>query len=249
MGARLLGRKVLITGGTSGIGLASAVLFASEGANVLATGSSARSVAQAQDFHPNVTFVESDARELSAVDGLIGRFTRDMGGIDVLFLNAGVLKGAPIAGLTEADFDESIRVNLRGPWLMLRAAWPQLREGASVIVNTSIANRKGAAGLGVYAASKAATRALVRVAVAELGAKGVRINAISPGPTITPIFKKSGVPADHLAEMARSIASKIPLGRLAATEEIARAALFLASDESSFVHGAELVVDGGMSQV
>ena len=190
----------------------------------------------------------SDVGDAEQTRRLFDEVGRAHGGIDVLFLNAGIVRNGRLADLPEDTFDEVMRVNLRGTWLALKYASPLLRAGGAVVINTSVANRLGVAGGGAYAASKAALRSLVRTAAAELLGRDVRVNAISPGPTDTPVYAKQGWPADMVPEVRRSVAAMVPLGRMAAPEEIARAVLFLACGAtSSFMTGEELAVNGGLS--
>jgi NAD(P)-dependent dehydrogenase (short-subunit alcohol dehydrogenase family) len=250
MSERLAGQLAIITGGTSGIGLATAQLFIAEGARVIATGPTSESAAKGRvALAGALAVVASDAANAADVKTLFEGAARDYGSIDVLFLNAGILRAASLVEQSEASFDEVLNVDLRGPWLALRAAIPHLAKGAKVIVNTSVANERGWPGLGAYGAAKAGLRSLVRTATAELASAGIRVNAISPGPTATPIFGKIGLPPEAAAQAAQAMVPHIPLGRLGRPSEIAEAVLFLASDASSFVVGTELVVDGGLSQV
>jgi NAD(P)-dependent dehydrogenase (short-subunit alcohol dehydrogenase family) len=250
MTRRLEGKVALITGGTSGIGLAAAQLFHNEGAKVVVTGTTDASVAQAQDRLPaGILAVRSDTTVRSEVDALVAQIRQDIGPINVAFLNAGILLGAGLADGSEADFDKVMEVDLKGPWMVLQALIPNLAPGASVVMNTSVANARGWPGLGAYGAAKAGLRSLVRTAAAELAPRGVRVNAVSPGPTMTPIFGRTGASPEQAQAAADSMIPLIPLGRLGRADEVAQAALFLASDDASFVVGAELVVDGGLSQV
>lgn len=250
MSSRLAGKVALVTGGTSGIGLATARLFMAEGARVVVTGSSPDSVAKAREVLPGATWVRvSDTSSPDDVRKLLQDIRVELGPVDVAFLNAGILRAGSLELGTEADFDDVIKVDLKGPWLTLRELIPLLAQGASVIVNTSVANERGWAGLGAYSAAKAGLRALVRTATAELAPRGIRVNAVSPGPTWTPIFGRNGATAEQAEAAAQGLVPRIPLGRLGKAEEVAKAVLFLASDDASFVVGAELVVDGGLSQV
>ncbi len=245
---KLRGKIAVITGGTSGIGMATARRFAQEGATVVVTGTSDASVAAARDaLGPAVHAVRSDAGDAADVQLLFQAIGREHGGIDVLFVNAGIVRNGRLAELDESVFDEVIRVNLRGAFLALKYAAPLLRAGGAVVVNTSVANRLGIPGGGAYAASKAALRSLVRTAAAELLAQNIRVNAISPGPTDTPVYGKQGLPAAAIPEVRRHLAALVPQRRLAAPEEIAAAVLFLASADASFMTGEELAVNGGLS--
>jgi NAD(P)-dependent dehydrogenase (short-subunit alcohol dehydrogenase family) len=250
MTKRLENKFALITGGTSGIGLAAAQLFHREGARVLVTGSSPRSIDAVRVTLRGVAdVVQSDAGNPQQISELFEHVAREFGGLDVLFLNAGVIGGGPLASLDEASFDTVFRINVKGPFFALKAAIPLLRPGGAVVLNTSINGQLGMLGTSVYAASKAALRSLARTAAAELAERSVRVNALSPGPTDTGIIEKMGRSAEINASIKSALVARIPQRRLGTSEEIARAALFLASDDSSFMTGEEIVVDGGMTRV
>ena len=247
---KLENKVAVITGGTSGIGLATAKLFAAEGARVFVTGRRAETVRALRDeLGPNIEVVLADAASGSEMQAVIAHAAAASGGIDVLFLNAGMVRPGPIAQMDEATFDRTMAVNLKGPWLTLKAAIPHLRRGGAVVLNTSVANEAGPAGLSAYAASKAGLRSLARTASAELLERGVRVNAVSPGPIDTPIYDKLGLPPEHAAGVKQRMLDAVPMGRMGTSEEVARAVLFLACEDSSFVVGAELVLDGGASQL
>ncbi len=208
---KLSGKIAVITGGTSGIGMATARRFAAEGATLIVTGSSDASVAAARDaLGAAVRVVRSDAGDAAETERLTQTIGREHGGIDVLFLNAGIVRNGRLADLDESVFDEVMRVNLKGTFLALKYAVPLLRAGGAVVVNTSVANRLGVPGAGAYAASKAALRSLVRTAAAELLPQNVRVNAISPGPTDTPVYGKQGLPAAAVPEVRRHLAGHGP---------------------------------------
>jgi len=243
---KLSGKVAVVTGGTTGIGLATARLFAAEGAKVIATGRNPETLAAARKELSRVAeVVQSDAGDPAQVRRLFEEVGRAQGRIDVLFLNAGIAKFAPLADSTEELFDETIQVNLKGPFVALPAALPFLRKGASVIVNTTVGTERALANTAVYSASKAALAALVRGAAVELAARGVRVNAVRPGPIKTPILGKLGMTAEAGEAFARGVAERVPLGRFGTADEVARAALFLASEDAAFVTGHELSVDGG----
>ncbi|WP_437304388.1 SDR family oxidoreductase [Sorangium sp. So ce388] len=249
MQKKLEGKVALITGGTSGIGLAAAKLFHAEGARVIATGRNSATLDAARAvLHPEIELLQSDSGDGAAIAALFAHVGERHGRLDVLFLNAGILRGGTIAAQPEADFDEVFRVNVKGPWLALKAATPLLRRGGAVVLNASINAHLGMAGASAYAASKAAVRSLARTAASELASAGVRVNVLSPGPTDTGIIEKTQ-PRDQVAAVHASLTERILLKRLGSSEEIARAALFLASDDSSFMTGEEIVVDGGMTRV
>jgi NAD(P)-dependent dehydrogenase (short-subunit alcohol dehydrogenase family) len=247
---KLQNKVALITGGTTGIGLATAKRFAEEGARVVVTGRNPETLAAARgELDGQVEVLESDAADESQIADLFKTIAARHGHLDVLFLNAGIALLAPLPAAQLADFDSMWKVNVRGPWLALRYALPLLSEGAAVIVNTSVVNRKGMPGTAAYAATKAALRAIVRVAAAELASRKVRVNAISPGPIDTPILDKSGLPAPAIADFRNGVAGRVPLARFGTADEVASAAVFLASGESSFISGSEIAVDGGFAQV
>ena len=193
--------------------------------------------------------VLSDAGVTADIEKLAADFAAKGTGVDVIFVNAGIAKLGPIADLDEATFDATFRINVRGPWLMLKHFAPLMRRGGSIVFNTSINNQLGMPGTSVYGASKAALRSLVRVAANELAAAGIRVNAVSPGPTDTALYDKLGFTPDVVKGFAETLIAQIPLKRFGRPEEIAKAALFLASDDSSFMTGEEIVLDGGMTRV
>jgi NAD(P)-dependent dehydrogenase (short-subunit alcohol dehydrogenase family) len=247
---KLEGRVALITGGTTGIGLASAKRFAAEGAQVVVTGRNPETLAVARrELNGTVEVIESDAGDEREIGALFETIARKHKRLDVLFLNAGIAKFAPLPDAPVADFDAMWALNVRGPWLALKKALPLLSEGAAVIVNTSVAGRKGMPGTAAYAATKAALRAVVRASAAELAARKVRVNAVSPGPIETPIFGKIGLSAEALSDFQRDVPTRVPLGRFGTADEVANVAVFLASEEASFITGSEIEVDGGFAQV
>ncbi|AKU95127.1 3-oxoacyl-[acyl-carrier protein] reductase [Labilithrix luteola] len=242
---KLENKTVLITGGTTGIGFEAAKLFALEGAKVTVTGSNPATLDHARSALDGIAdVIASDAGVSADIEKLAREIQAKYGALDVLFLNAGITRYGLITSMDEAALDESFRVNFKGPWLALKHFTPIMRRGGSVVFNTSCTNQQGTPYTSVYAATKAALRSLARTAAAELAESGIRVNALSPGPTDTPIHAKSGI-----GDAVRSVISRIPLKRLGTAEEMAKAALFLASDDSSFMTGEEIVVDGGMTRV
>lgn len=193
--------------------------------------------------------IRSDAADPAAIDALVADVQARFGRIDVLFLNAGVAYFAPLEAQTRAGFQQMLDVNVLGPYFTLQAALPLLSKGASVIFNTSVVNQKGMPATSAYAATKAALRVITRSLAAELVARGIRVNAVSPGPISTPIFGKTGMPAEQIEAFAEQTQSAVPLGRFGEPAEVANAALFLGSDQASFITGVELAVDGGLAQV
>jgi len=247
--SKLQNKVVLVTGGTTGIGLAAAKTFAAEGAQVFVTGTNPASLdAARQELAGVAEVIASDAGKASDVGALARRFA-DSGGLDVLMLNAGIAKFGAIASMDEQTFDDTLRINVKGPWLALKHFSDVLRPGGAVVVTSSVNNQLGMLGSAAYAASKAAVRSLVRVAAAELAARNIRVNAVSPGPIETPLYGKLGFGAQQLQGMARDLVAQVPLRRFGTSEEVAKAALFLASSDSSYMTGEEIVLDGGMTRV
>jgi NAD(P)-dependent dehydrogenase (short-subunit alcohol dehydrogenase family) len=242
---KLEGKVAVITGATSGMALASAKLFAEEGAYVFITGRrQAQLDAAVKEIGKNVTGVQGDAGNLADLDRLYQTVKTTKGHIDIVFASAGVGElDKPLGSVTEQGFDDTFNVNVRGTLFTVQKALPFIRDGGSIILNGSIAGVKGFPGASVYSASKAAVRSFARTWTAELKARKIRVNVISPGSIDTAIFEK--VPGE-VKEFFRSL---IPMGRLGESREIATAALFLASSDSSFITGIELFVDGGMAQV
>ena len=245
---KLQGKVAVITGGTTGIGLATAKLFVKEGAYVFITGRRQKELDEAvKAIGTNVTGVQGDIAKLADLDRLYeavankGRI--DKGRIDVVFANAGVAEFAPLGKITEEHFDKLFDINVKGTLFTVQKALPLLNDGGSIILNGSVASVKGTPAFGVYGATKAALRSFVRTWTSDLKGRHIRSNVISPGPTDTPVI--DGQPADAIAR----IVSTIPMGRMGKADEIAKAALFLASDDSSFVTGIELFVDGGRGQI
>jgi NAD(P)-dependent dehydrogenase (short-subunit alcohol dehydrogenase family) len=240
---KLQGKLTVITGGTTGIGLATAKLFIEEGAYVFITGRRQKELDEAvKAIGNNVTGVQGDIAKLTDLDRLFDAVAAK-GRIDVIFANAGVAEFAPFGKITEEHFDKLFDTNVKGTLFTVQKALPLLNDGGSIILNGSVGSVKGTPAFGVYGATKAALRSFVRTWTSDLKDRHIRSNVVSPGPTDTPIV--DGQPADAIAR----IVSTIPMGRMGEPEEIAKAALFLASDDSSFVTGIELFVDGGRGQV
>jgi len=240
---KLQGKTAVITGGTTGIGLATAKLFVSEGAYVFITGRRQKELDEAvKDIGSNVTGVQGDVANLADLDRLY-ETVGAKGRIDIVFANAGVAGVSPLEKITEKHFDDIFNINVRGALFTVQKALPLLNDGGSIILTGSVASAKGTPGLGTYGASKAAVRNFVRAWTVELKDRGIRSNVLSPGPTDTPIMY--GQPEDVVAKMVASI----PMGRIGQADEIAKAALYLASGDSSFVSGIELFVDGGRAQI
>jgi NAD(P)-dependent dehydrogenase (short-subunit alcohol dehydrogenase family) len=241
---KLQGKVAVITGGTEGIGLATATLFAKEDAYVFITGRRQKQLDEAvRTIGRNVSGVQGDVAKLADLDRLYKTVAEVKGRVDIVFANAGVGEFAPLGGISEEHFDKLFNLNVRGALFTVQKALPLMNKGGSIILNGSVASIKGTPAFGVYAASKAAVRSFVRTWTSDLKERGIRANVVSPGPTDTPLLNRQ--PPDVLAR----IVSTIPMGRMGQPDEIAKAALFLASDDSSFVTGIELFVDGGRAQV
>lgn len=247
---KLHGKIALITGGTTGIGLATANLFHAEGAKVFVTGRNEKTLAEAKSALPkDVTIIKSDAGSLSDIDHLLAELKKSAGKIDILFLNAGIAAMKPFEATSEEDYDDMLRINLKGPFFTIQKALPLLGKGSSVILTSSIAGHKGFAMMAAYSASKAAVKSLGGTLGAYLGDRGIRVNTISPGPITTPIYGKSGLPKEALDDMGASITQTVPMHRFGNPEEIAKTALFLASEDSSYLNASDIVVDGGYLSV
>jgi NAD(P)-dependent dehydrogenase (short-subunit alcohol dehydrogenase family) len=245
---RLEKKVAVITGGISGMGLATAKLFVQEGATVVATARTEDRLQESKVFeNEGIHLMKADVSNKEDLQELFKKVSEKFGKVDILFANAGVAKFAPIEQLADEIVDETIEVNIKGVYNAVKFASPYFAEGASVIFNTSATNTKGLEGGAMYAASKAAVRSLARSLSAEFKNRKIRVNAVSPGPIATPLWGKSGLPAEHMEGFSKEVLKSIPAGRFGNSEEIAKAALFLASDDSSFVVGEELVVDGGYS--
>lgn len=243
---RLSNKIALVTGGTSGIGLASATLFAAEGAQVVITGRRQAELDAAVASIPGAVGFQVDSAKLDDLDRLFGAIRERFGHLDVLLANAGGGALMPLAEITEAHFDDTFDRNVKGVLFTVQKALPLLADNASIILTGSTAAAKSTAGFSVYSASKAAVHALTRNWIAEFKGRNLRINTLVPGPTATAGLKGlAGPDAEQQQALLDQFALGVPLGRVGAPEEVARAALFLASDEASFVTGSELFVDGG----
>jgi NAD(P)-dependent dehydrogenase (short-subunit alcohol dehydrogenase family) len=243
---RLNGKTALITGGSSGIGLATARLFVAEGARVAITGRNQPSLdAAVRELGPNALPIRIDLREISSIDRAVAEVVAAFGSLDIVFANAGIGRPTPVGETSFDTFQDIITTNLTSVFFTVQAAAPHLREGASIILNGSVHAALGVPGYSAYAATKGAVRSMTRVLAAEFAPKGIRVNQVTPGGTQTAIWNPLAPDADAMAELERRIGNTIPLGRMGRPEEVAAAALFLASADSSNIMGAEIVVDGG----
>ena len=247
---RLEGKVAVVTGGNSGIGLASAKRFLDEGARVAIAGRSQKTLDEAQKYLGNGTLaVQTDVAKLADLDKLYAAVSKKLGKIDILFVNAGVANFAPFADTTEQVYDTNFDINAKGAFFTIQKAIPFLNDGASIILNTSVAGQKGFGTAGSYAATKAALRSFARTAASELVGRNIRVNTVAPGPIETPIFGRTGLDKAAIDEMAQGFVSMVPMKRLGQPEEVAGAVAFLASSDSSYITGVEINVDGGMGQV
>ena len=247
---RLEGKITLITGGNSGIGLATAKQFVNEGAYVFITGRrDAELAAAVKEIGRNVTGVQGDVSNLGDLDRLFAQIKREKGKLDIVFANAGVAKFAPFGTITEEFYDSIFDINVKGLLFTVQKALPLLPDGASIILNASVVGSKGLPTNSVYSATKAAVRSFARTWTTDLKDRRIRVNAVSPGPIETPGLSGLLASSEAGEQRLKMISNNVPLGRLGTPDEIAKAVVFLASDDSSYVTGAELFVDGGFAQV
>jgi NAD(P)-dependent dehydrogenase (short-subunit alcohol dehydrogenase family) len=250
MAKRFEGKTVAITGGNSGIGLATAKLFHAEGAKVAISGRDQKTLDEAvKAIGGDTLAVKADVSKLDEIDKFFTQVAEKFGKIDALFANAGIAKFAPVADSNEKLFDETFDTNVKGLYFTLQKSLPHLKDNAGIVLNSSVVNSKGTAQGSVYAATKAAVRSLARTFASELVDRGIRVNVVSPGPISTPIFGRTGLPQAAVDEFIAAIKSAVPMKRLGTPEEVGNAVLFLASPEASYITGVDLNVDGGMGQV
>lgn len=247
---RLKGKRALITGGTSGIGLETAKQFINEGARVAITGRNPATLESARnELHSDVVIIPSDASNVAAQKQVVNAVQEAFGGLDVLFVNAGIAELKPVEQWDEDAFDRSFAINLKGPYFLIQALLPVFANPTSIVLNASVNAHIGMPNTSVYAATKAAMLSLVRTLSGELISRGIRLNAISPGPISTPLYGKLGLSKEDLTSVAASIQSQVPAGRFGTPAEIAHAVVYLASDESAFTVGSDLMIDGGLGNL
>jgi NAD(P)-dependent dehydrogenase (short-subunit alcohol dehydrogenase family) len=247
---KLDGKVAVITGGTSGIGLATAQRFVAEGAQVFITGRRQTELDKAvKTIGKNVTGVQGDVAKLADLDRLYATVKQKAGHIDIVFANAGGGEFAPLGSITEEHFDKTFNSNVKGLLFTVQKALPLLVDGGSIILNASIVSSKGFQAFSVYSATKAAVRSFARSWTVDLKDRKIRVNVISPGPIDTPILDGLGSTTEQTQQIKQALISTVPMGRLGQPDEIAKAAVFLGSDDSSFITGIELFVDGGAAQI
>ncbi len=247
---KLEGKVALITGGNSGIGLATAKQFVNEGAYVFITGRREAELAAAKkQIGKNVTAIQGDVSNLDDLDRLFVQIKKEKGKIDIVFANAGVARYAPLGTITEDFFDSIFDINVKGVLFTVQKSLPLLRDGGSIILNASIVATKGLSSNSVYSATKAAVRSFARTWTTDLKDRRIRVNAISPGPIDTPGLSELLASSETGEQRKKMISTTVPLGRFGRPEEIAKAVLFLASDDASYITGIDLFVDGGFAQV
>jgi NAD(P)-dependent dehydrogenase (short-subunit alcohol dehydrogenase family) len=248
--ARLTGKVAVVTGGNSGIGLATAKRFHEEGARVVISGRDQKTLDEAvKAIGDGILALRADVAKLADLDKLYKTIAEKFGKIDVLFANAGIAKFAPVADTGESLFDEQFDVNVKGVYFTIQKALPLLNDGASIIINSSVVNETGVVNGSVYAATKAAVRSFARTLTGELVDRGIRVNVVSPGPIVTPLFGRTGLSKEQVDEFARGVVARVPMKRFGQPEEVANTVLFLATPESSYITGVDINVDGGMGQV
>jgi len=248
--SKLTGKVAVVTGGNSGIGLATAKLFREEGAKVAISGRDQKTLDEAvKTIGGDTLAVRSDVAKLSDIDALFAAVKNKFGKIDVLFVNAGIAKFAPFEQSDESFFDEHFNVNVKGAYFTIQKALPLLNDGAAIVLNASVAGSKGTGTASTYSATKAALRSFARTLTTELIGRGIRVNVVSPGPIETPIFGRLGLPKEAVEDFAKHAIAQIPMKRFGQPEEVAKAVLFLATADSSYISGQEIFVDGGMVNV
>ena len=247
---RLAGKRALITGGTTGIGLETARHFVSEGARVIITGTNPTNLERAsKELGSDVLVISSDAANAAAQKDVAETVRKTFGALDILFVNAGMVDMRPIDQIDETAFDRSFAINLKGPYFLIQALLPLFANPSSIVLNGSVNAHIGMPNTTIYAASKAGLISLIRTLSGELIGRGIRVNAVSAGPISTPLYSKLGFSEADLKNVAASIQEQVPAKRFGTPSEIAAAVVFFASDEAAFTVGSELLIDGGMSNI
>jgi len=247
---KLAGKVVLVTGGSSGIGLATAKLFSQEGAKVVISGRDRATLDEAAlAIGGDVLALQADVVDLKQIDQLYCAIADKFGKIDILFANAGVAKFAPLEATTEAMYDQLFNINVKGLYFTVQKAASHLNDSATIVLNTSFLSEIGLPGTSALSASKAAVRSLARTFAAEFVSRGIRVNAVSPGAISTPIYSKLDMPQETVEALAENIVGQIPMKQFGTSEEIAKAVLFLSTSDSAYILGTEIAVDGGISQL
>ncbi len=250
MGGKLEGKIAVVTGGTSGIGLATAKRFVAEGAVVFITGRRQAELDRAaEEIGPNAVAVRADSSKLTDLDRLYSRVKMEKGRIDILFANAGIGEFATLGEITEEHYDKTFNTNVKGVLFTVQKALPLFRDGGSIILNASTVASMGTPAFGVYSATKAAVRNFARSWILDLADRHIRVNVVSPGPIATPGLEGLAETEEQARQFKAGMVANIPMGRLGAPDEVAKAVVFLASADSSFVNGTELFVDGGFAQI
>lgn len=245
--SRLNGKRALITGGTSGIGLETARQFLAEGARVAVTGTNPETLEAARkELGDGVLVIKADAADVVGQKAVADAVEKAFGGLDIVFVNAGIALLKPIDAWDEVSFDKVFDINVKGPYFLIQALLPILANPASIVLNTSVNAHIGMPNSSVYGASKAALQSLIRTLSGELIGRGIRLNAVSPGPVSTPLYGKLGFSETDLKTVAESIKGLVPAGRFGTPTEVAKTVVFLASDEAAYMVGSEIMIDGGM---
>ena len=248
--SRLDGKVAVVTGGNSGIGFGTAKRLQEEGARVAISGRSRKTLDEAVKTIGNgMIAVQADVANLADLDKLYAEVSRKLGKIDVLFVNADIAKFAPLAETSERTYDEQFDINIKGAYFTVQKALPLLNDGASIILNTNVADSTGTAGTSAYAATKAALRSLARTAAAELASRGIRVNTVAPGPIVTPTFERTNLPIKAIDEFKKEIVTKIPMKRFKHPKKITDTVTFLTSQDASYITSVEINVDGGLGQI
>ncbi|MGH1352025.1 MAG: glucose 1-dehydrogenase [Methyloligellaceae bacterium] len=248
--SKLNGKVALVTGGNSGIGLGAAQELINEGATVYITGRRQEELDKAvAQIGGDIHAIRGDVTSMADLDGIYETIKGKSGKLDILFANAGIAEMLPLEAVTEDHYDRQFNINVKGVFFTVQKALPLLSDGASVMLTASVASTKGMENFSVYSATKAAVRSFARTWAADLKARKIRVNAISPGPVETPIFKDAGFTEEQQTEMGAYLTSIVPLARYAQPSEVGKVVVFLGSDDASYINGVELAVDGGLAQI